>query len=180
MHIHPLGVKSEEDKLENGFESGEVVELVGIRPFYLNKFIERSLYGIRPSLRAGEARKRRRRFSTEDCFAIGLVWSLFESGLRSEVIKRVLRDISGSKAADANAAAKVLHQRKPQNLLIVRQRRTAGEARSSPAQTVKLLDGAAVSHLVRGITAQSACIIPVATLFQNLQEAMNAAQKGGV
>jgi len=166
--------------LENGFESGEVVGMVGIRPFYLNKFIERGLYGIRPSLRPGEARKRRRRFSREDCLAIGLVWSLFESGLRSEVIKRVLRDISGSKAADANAASKLLLQRNPQHLVVVRQRRTAGEAASSPTQAVKLLDGTAVSQLVRGNTTQSVSIIPVASLFQYLREAMDAAQQGGV
>ena len=62
------------------FESRDVIRLVGISPVYLNKFVERGLYGIAPSERTGAGRGRRRLFTSEDVFGIALVWWLFEAG----------------------------------------------------------------------------------------------------
>ena len=94
------------------FDSTEVSELVGIGPVLLNKFVERGMYGIRPSVRRGKGRGGRRLFSPDDVFGIALVWWLFESGLRSNVIQVVLDQICETKSAGADQAAKRLMLRK--------------------------------------------------------------------
>ena len=48
------------------FESGEISRALGMKLLYLNKFIERGLYGIHPSVRVGKGRGRRRLFSRND------------------------------------------------------------------------------------------------------------------
>ncbi len=161
------------------FESGQVVALVGIRPFYLNKFIERKLYGVRPSFETGQVRKVRRKFSADDVYGIGLVWWLYESGLRSKAIKRVLRGIAGTKKSDTNEAARLLRENKTEVLAIVRHRRTAKSLKSDPDQIVQRTNLSGVSQLLREKQTASVSVIPVGVLFAELSEAMEPSQKGG-
>src|SRR5947207_9832284 len=97
----------------NVFEMGEITRrIVGIQDFYLNKFLERKMYGIRPSVRSGKARQRRRLFNAEDVYSIALVWLLFEAGLRPEPIRAILKGLADSHRADANLATRrLLHSR---------------------------------------------------------------------
>src|SRR5262245_53133805 len=105
-------------------DSSDLSELlVGITPAYLNNFVQRELYGVRASVQAGQVRKQHRRFSEDDVFGIGLVWMLFEAGLRSDPICRILKDIAGK--LDANAAAKRLLKSNVENLVVVRRPRPA-------------------------------------------------------
>src|SRR5215469_5367253 len=90
------------------YDSSEVSKLVGIGPILLNRFVERGMYGIRPSVRSGKGRGGRRLFSPDDVFGIALVWWLFESGLRSNVIQIVLDKICDAKTGGADQAAKKL------------------------------------------------------------------------
>jgi DNA-binding transcriptional MerR regulator len=94
------------------FDSNEVCELVGIGPLLLNKFVERKTYGIQPSVRRGKGRGGRRLFSPDDVLGIALVWWLFESGLRSNVIQTVLDEICRGDRGIADQAAKKLIQKK--------------------------------------------------------------------
>jgi hypothetical protein len=174
-----MGVKCKGGIVSDVFESGQVVSLVGIRPFYLNKFIERKLYGIRPSFETGKVRKVRRKFSADDVCGIGLVWWLYESGLRSEAIKRVLRDITGAKKSDTNEAARLLRENKTEMLAIVRHRRTAKSLKSSPDQIVKRTNLSGVSLLLREKQTASVSVIPVGVLFTELSEAIEPIQEGG-
>jgi len=96
------------------FDSNEVCELVGIGPLLLNKFVERKTYGIQPSVRRGKGRGGRRLFGPDDVFGIALVWWLFESGLRSNVIQTVLDQICRGERGAADQAARKLIQRKIQ------------------------------------------------------------------
>jgi hypothetical protein len=162
------------------FESGQIVEFVGIRPFYLNKFIERKLYGIRPSVASGESRKVRRKFSIGDVFGIGLVWWLYESGLRSDAIKRVLRGITGAKKSDANDAAKSLRASKSEVLAIVRQRRTHESSADSAQQTVVATDRVGVLKLLTEKATASVSVIPVGVLFAELSASLHSSQKGAI
>ena len=43
------------------FESSEVTDVLGVQPVYLNKLVERKLYGIMPSVRGGKGPGSRRR-----------------------------------------------------------------------------------------------------------------------
>jgi len=87
------------------FDSSEVSDLVGIGSMLLNKFVEHGSYGIRPSIRPGKGRGARRLFSSDDVLGIGLVWWLFEAGLRSGVIQLVLNRICEPSVGVANEAA---------------------------------------------------------------------------
>ena len=100
------------------FDSNEVCELVGIGPLLLNKFVERKTYGIQPSVRSGKGRGGRRLFSPDDVFGIALVWWLFESGLRSNVIQTVLDGICQAKSVRADQAAKRLMEKKIQTVRV--------------------------------------------------------------
>ena len=104
------------------FDTNEVCELVGIGPLLLNKFVERKTYGIQPSVRSGKGRGGRRLFSRDDVFGIALVWWLFESGLRSNVIQSILDGIYQAKSARADQAAKRLMEKKIETVLVQTQR----------------------------------------------------------
>src|SRR5579872_5251941 len=102
-------------------DSGDITErLVGIPPAYLNKFVQQKTYGITASIQPGKLRAQRRLFSRDDVFAIALVWMLFESGLRTEPIRRILNDIAETKKADAKIAAKKLLSSGADFLVIIR------------------------------------------------------------
>jgi hypothetical protein len=95
--VYPLGVKLQIMETKQSprdpyvFETRDMVRFTGIPPNYLNKFIERRSFGIKPSIRKGSGRGTRRLFSDEDAYGIALVWALFQAGLRSKVIGQVLK-----------------------------------------------------------------------------------------
>ncbi len=152
------------------FESRDVITLVGISPVYLNKFVERGLYGIAPSERTGLGKGSRRWFNSEDVFGIALVWWLFEAGLRSEVIKRVLRELVGQKKANANLAAKTLHENGSDFVVIRRLPRLGGDKhpRHTP-QTIAIVGKSDVLDFIQNGDAEAIHIIPVGNLFRKLE-----------
>jgi hypothetical protein len=155
------------------YESGEVTELVGIHAIYLTKFVERGLYGIEPSVRPGERWKRRRLFSGEDVQGVALVWWLFESGLRSQVIRNVLNKICGGRLrSKANNAAKKLIHEDTWMLTIKRRPRTAQEKDETDSLKVCLLDETQALNTVKNTNAASVLVLPVGPLFSNLKTAM--------
>jgi hypothetical protein len=153
------------------FESSDVADLVGISPIYLNKFVERGLYGIAPSERMLVGRGGRRWFNEEDVFGIALVWWLFEAGLRSQVINRILGEIVGQKKANANRAAKTLREEGVQFLAISRVPRLGeGKQPKRMTQTVDTLDKSELLDLIEATRTKAVHVIPVGDLFSNLRE----------
>lgn len=104
--------------MSNDFETSEVSAIVGVKPFYLNKFIEREHYGIRPSIRTGKGRGSRRRFSEDDVYGIALIWLLFTTGLRKKTIEGVLDEIGEGEHLTASQAAKRLRECEAQLLIL--------------------------------------------------------------
>lgn len=121
------------------FDSNEVCELVGIGPLLLNKFVERKTYGIQPSVRRGKGRGGRRLFSPDDVLGIALVWWLFESGLRSNVIQTVLDEICRGERGAADQAAKRLIQKKIQVVRIQTQPRRENPRLKLPRHLIFLI-----------------------------------------
>jgi len=147
------------------FESNDVVKIVGIRPIYLNKFVERKLYGIEPSVRAGAGRGSRRWFNVDDVLGIALVWWLFEAGFRTEVIKRLLREIGKSKTADAKAVvAALIHS--ANFLLIIRNPRLSGDKKERTPQVAVANDD--LLDRMKEIDKESFHVLPVGRLFSDL------------
>ena len=165
-------------KLPTDFESSEVCNLLGIKPFYLNKFIERRQYGINPSVGRKRGRGSRRRFSWDDLIAVALVWWLFESGLRSDVIGRVLRDLGNSIRADATLAAKKTLE-SPDLLLVVMRELESPQRQMQkfPPQEVFVMDTTWVAQKVRTELNASLQIIPVGKLFSRLMERIRSYQE---
>jgi hypothetical protein len=146
-----------------------VADLVGIQATLLNKFVERKQYGIEASIRQPGGRGKERLFGEEDVYGIALVHWLFESGLRSQVIQRVLNQICGRKLdSKANDATARLLELKTEAVAIIRQVRAAGNAKE-PEQTTRLCDLGQAAQLVRDGTG-SVLIIPVGKQFASLRK----------
>jgi hypothetical protein len=155
------------------FESTDVGRLVGIQSIVLNKFIERGQYGIESSVRHGEGRGTRRLFSDLDVCGIALVWWLFESGLRSNVIQFVLNQICGGRRnSTAKMAAKILADRNIRFLAIFRGHRSQmNDGAGHPPQRVVL--GREAQALAKQIGEQeSVLILPVGNRLAQLKAAI--------
>jgi DNA-binding transcriptional MerR regulator len=153
-------------------ERNELCDLVGVRWIYLNKLIERGLYGIEPSHKSGEGKGSRRWFSREDVLGIALVWWLFEAGLRTEVIKRVLRNLDNRDKANANSAAKALgaalQKSGAEYLVIEREVRSAESKEQYPEQRVDLVRRDQIADFLRKSEKESLHVLPVRSLFADL------------
>lgn len=155
-------------------ESSEVAEMVGITPIYLNKFIERKHYGIKPSARWRKGRGGVRWFNADDVFGIALVWSLFESGLRRLVIERVLYDLA--KTTEANAAAKVLRESRAEYLVIRREIRSAASKAKRPQQVASGASFRGVTEWLEKADKESLLVLPVGRLWAKLDLLLKACQ----
>jgi hypothetical protein len=157
------------------FDSADISErLVGITPIYLNNFLQRGLYGLKASVQPGEVRAKRRLFSREDVFGIALVWMLFESGLRTEPIIRVLKDVAGiGKTAkpNANLAAKKLLDTETDYLLVIREpRRPSKTASDKPDQQVKMIRKAELQEALEQSVTSDLVVIPVGQKFEDVSK----------
>jgi hypothetical protein len=160
-------------------ESKGVCQIVGIRPTYLNKIVERGLYGVEPSLRWGQGKGSRRWFTQEDVFGIALVWWLFEAGLRTEVIKRVLRDLGNPRKASAKSAAEALQRRGADYLVIEREVRSAESDKEYPNQRVRLVRSTEITDLLNKSDKESLQVLPVRSLFADLDSRLREHEREG-
>jgi hypothetical protein len=161
------------------FESGEISRALGMKLLYLNKFIERGLYGISPSVRVGKGRGRRRLFSRDDVLGIALVWWLFQCGLRARVIEIVLEKLSNRPDADANIAARKVEESGADiSLLITREPGIGG--RISKQIAVALVEDSDKAKILKSFDSTMAIVIPIGNLFFSLQsEIESRAEQGG-
>lgn len=151
------------------FETRNVIDFTGIPTTYLNKFIERRSFGIKPSIRKGAGQGRRRLFSDEDVLGIALVWSLFQAGLRSKVIGQVLRlvrvlDTPQGLATDAAVAIMqdALAPDQGPHVLVIR--RSLGRIKGKGMRV--LLEGSDYATGSIGLTSE--LVIPVDVMFEEV------------
>ena len=161
--------------MQGVFESGDLIDLVGVKPIYLTKFVERRLYGIRPSAKKGKGRGKRRHFRLDDVYGVALVWWLFESGFRSQAIQYILNQIVHSRKANANTAAKKLIETGARLLVIRRKPRSVKEqAAQYPRQWVHIMGEREASRLINSDVGVGVQIFPVGNLFSNLKKSIKA------
>jgi hypothetical protein len=157
--------------ITSGIDSSDLVELlVGITPLYLQNFVQRGSYGIRASVKPGKVRSQRRLFSRDDVFGIALVWLLFEAGLRSDPLVRVLKDITKTDKANANLAAKKLLESQSAYLLIVRQPRGPKTPGDKPEQRVKPIKQSELARAIEQYPTADLLIIPVGPKFDDIRK----------
>jgi hypothetical protein len=161
--------------IKPNIDAADICErLVGITPIYLQNFISRGLYGLRASAKPGKIYTLRRLFSRDDVFGIALVWLLFESGLRSEPLLRILNEIAGTKKANANLAAKKLLESGAEYLVITRQPRGPTKVpEDKPGQNVGAIRQGEFAktieqHQEQGIV--TLLVIPVGMKFADVQK----------
>ena len=148
--------------------------LVGIAPVYLQNFLQRKSYGLRSSVSPGKVRSQRRLFSVEDVYGIALVWELFESGLRGDPIARILKDVAGTKKADANKAAVKLLENKSAYLLIFRtSRRPSKSISTMPVQSVEALTEEGFTRVLQKWPRQSGQVIAVGEKFADVRKRLD-------
>lgn len=157
--------------MSSEIETADICErLVGITPISLNNFLQRGLFGLKSSIQAGKLRERKRLFSQEDVFGIALVWVLFESGLRTDPIVRILKDIAGKSKVDANGVAKKILNEESQWIEISRQPRPPSKNPSDrPEQTTRVWNKREVRSFELSEQAASTLFIPVGAKFSDIQ-----------
>ena len=158
----------------NLFESWHVTDvIVGIPALYLNMFLKRKLYGITASVSGRRGTKSSRRFDEDSVFGIALVWMLFESGLRTEPIRRILNEIAENTRADAIEAAQVLLSAQVSYLVIIRELRNQGH------EALKVTSAEwkeEIAEFVADNPAASVQVFPVGQMFAEIEGRMEVAQ----
>ncbi len=158
--------------LKPDIDAADICErLVGITPVYLQNFLQRGSYGLRSSVSPGKVRSQRRLFSVEDVYGTALVWELFESGLRGDPIARILKDVAGTKKADANKAAAKLLENKSAYLLIFRTARRPSKSISKmPIQSVEALTEEGFTRFLQKWPHRSGQVIAVGEKFADVRK----------
>lgn len=145
--------------------------LVGIPPLYLNNFLQRDL-GIAASIRPGETREQRRVFSKDDVFGIALVWLLFESGLRSDPIRRILRKLAGTSKPKANLTARKLLESGTEYIVIIRQPRKPGDD-AEPNPEIRTAQKSELAGIVEDNPTANLLFVPVRQKFEDIQKRLD-------
>jgi hypothetical protein len=155
-------------------ESSDITDLlVGITPLYLNTFFRRKLYGITASVQEGEVRAKRRLFSEADVYGIALVWMLFESGLRTQVIRRILNELGGTKKANARATAEVLHKSGAEYIVVLREPRKP-RSKTEPEPKIRTAKNSELAEIVTRIGTANTLIVPISAKFKDIEKRLAA------
>jgi hypothetical protein len=152
-------------------DSADICErLVGITPIYLQNFVARGLYGLRASVKPGKVRAQRRLFSRDDVFGIALIWLLFEAGMRTDPIIRIVKDITGTDNPNPNLAAKKLLQQNVEYLVIDRTPRLPTKTPSEkPGQKIHFLREAEEFQPGLWNPAAAEILLPVGQKFRDIE-----------
>ena len=152
------------------FETSDVTDLlVGITSAYLNTFLQRQLYGITASVREGKVRETRRLFSQADVYGIALVWMLFESGLRTQAIRRILNDLAGTKKAAARTTAELLRKAEAEYIVVVREPRKP-KGKTEPEPNITTAKKGDLPRIVSNNPTASVLLIPVGQKFEDVRK----------
>jgi hypothetical protein len=151
-------------------ETADITErLVGIPLIYLNNFLQRRSYSLAPSVETGKVRAKRRLFSQADVYGIALVWLLFESGLRTQAIRRILNELTNTKKANANRTAQQLRESEAESIIVLREPRgPKGPARPEPR--VQTSSSADIAKMVADNPTANVLIVPIRLKFEDIKK----------
>lgn len=175
-HLRP-GFEVNPDQV---FETKDVLQITGMSSVFLNKLLERESFGLQPSVRTGGGRGSRRVFNRSDLYDISLVWWLFQSGLRSKVIERVLRDLAPASGGSASDAVRLLLTRHIQEesaqVLVIH--RNLAFTRSKAKHSTSRAYAISESELPDSSEFSSMQIIPLGRLLLELNARIETFQPG--
>jgi hypothetical protein len=172
-----LTLKNKLTTIPEVYETRDLIRLLGIDANFLNKLIERRLYGVKPSLKTGQGPGSRRWFSREDVLGVALVWWLFQAGLRAglgkirtSVVQGVIDQISGpgSTAKEAARSAEISEM-----LMIIREPSARGLKSKRASQQVTLVNSEdEATAILRKNTYAFILVIPIGNLYLDLKNEM--------
>lgn len=150
------------------FSSADVTRLLGMSPIYLNALVHRGLYGIVASI-SERSEGKARIFDEEDVIGIGLVWTLFQSGLRTQQIRAILKKLGKTREADAkHTTNKLSGLRSADCLLVIREpQKTKGKEMWS--ESVEIVDQHELSGIMDVYKAASVLVIPIGERLNDLK-----------
>jgi hypothetical protein len=140
---------------------------------FLNMLLQRKLYGITASVEGRRGDKNSRRFDEETVFGIALVWMLFTSGLRTEPIRQILKDIAETTKADAVEAAQVLLQAQVSYLVIFRELVNTGDEAGRELKTAGTSFVEDIAKYVTDNPTSSVLTVPVGERFTDIEQRMS-------
>jgi hypothetical protein len=153
------------------FQASEITRLVGIPQPKLAKFMESPGYKLNPSLREKAGRGTPRLYNLDDLLAVALAWWLFQAGLRSQVIGRII---------SARETAKLLseseHWKPSENRLLVIARQIESP-HGRPEQKMSFVSAKAVAADLQSDLRRSLQILPVGKLLVALWEELRTEKR---
>jgi hypothetical protein len=156
---------------ERIFQASEIARLVGIPQPKLAKFMESPGYKLNPSLREKAGRGAPRLYNLDDLLAVALAWWLFQAGLRSQVIGRIISTRETAKLLSQSERWKPSENR----LLMI-----SGQIElphSRPEQKVSFVSAKAVADDVQSDPRRSVQILPLGRLLRELWEELRTEKR---
>jgi len=154
------------------FEFWHVTDMiVGIPKPQLNLLLQRKLFGITALVSGRRGSKSSRRFDTGQVLGIGLAWMLSKSGLRAEVIRQVLCNITESNVAVASQAALELVQTGYPYLVVLRDMPIPGETKDEAEiaeLTTEVSFPEGLPDLLSRNFGKSALVCPMKNVFDRI------------
>jgi hypothetical protein len=151
------------------FTSTDIADLlVGITPIYLNSFLQRKLYGITASISDRHGEKRIRIFDEDDVRGIALVWMLFEAGLRTQPIRRILNELAGTKKAVARTTAEILFRSRVEYIVVVREPRRP-RAKGDPQVKITTAKKSDLPGLIAENPTANVLVVPIGAKLNDIR-----------
>jgi DNA-binding transcriptional MerR regulator len=155
------------------FSTEKAARLLGLEPWRVIKFAQSKEYGITPSLGDAAGSGSRRLYSLEDICQIGLAVRLLETGLRSKVVGKVLRQVR-----ETGKLSTRLHESEASlSLAIYRIPEIGKPLDEKRRQRVAFITNKV--EALKGATAQEDFIlVPLGSLFTRMNEKLSELQGG--
>jgi DNA-binding transcriptional MerR regulator len=156
------------------FTTDKAARLLGLEPWRVTKCAQGKEYGISPSHGDAEGSGTRRLYSLEDICQIGLAVRLLETGLRSKVVGKVLRQVSergklSTRLGEKDTAALYL--------AIFRTPETGKPLDETRKQRVEFITNK-VEALKGAKAEEDAILVPLASLFARISEGLSKLRGG--
>jgi len=155
------------------FQASEIATLVGIPQPKLAKFMESPGYKLNPSLREKAGRGAPRLYNLNDLLAVALAWWLFQAGLRSQVIGRIISARETSRLLNESE-----HWKPSENRLLVISRQIESVG-GKPAQKISFISAKVVAADVQSADLRGSLeILPLGRLLWGLWEQLRTEKRG--
>jgi hypothetical protein len=98
---------------------------------------------------------------------------LFESGLRSQAIRRILNELGGTKKANARITAEALRKAGAEYIVVMREPRKP-KGKTEPEPSIRTAKRSEVARIISQTETANVLIIPIGAKFADIQKRIAA------